>query len=123
MPCGYNPYTLPTIEFVGGSTQELKFRLFFRSTGRPISISVSSAKFDVVPFEDKKGTTVISKTMTSATENGGTVLKTTLVPSDTKELEGKYIYQISIRDTKSVVDIPSQGIMYITNNINKGFIT
>lgn len=45
-----------------------------------------------------------------------------LEPSDTYELYGKFIYQISIRDVDGNVEIPQQGLMYVTNNINKSFI-
>ena len=50
------------------------------------------------------------------------VLRVTLTPSETVDLFGKYIYQISIRDIGGDVEIPKQGVLYITNNINKGFI-
>ena len=33
----YNPYTLPTIDFVGGETQDLVFNLFFYKNKRPFS--------------------------------------------------------------------------------------
>ena len=35
---------------------------------------------------------------------------------------GKHIYQISIKDINGDIEIPKQGIMYITANIDKGFI-
>lgn len=46
----------------------------------------------------------------------------TLSPIETVDLSGKYIYQIIIRDIDGDVEIPKQGILYITNNINKNFI-
>jgi len=50
------------------------------------------------------------------------VLTVTLTPTETVELFGKYIYQIIIRDIEGDVEIPKQGILYVTNNINKNFI-
>ena len=51
------------------------------------------------------------------------VLTVTLKPKETVGLCGKYIYQIQIQDIDGDVEIPKQGILYITNNINRGFIT
>ena len=50
------------------------------------------------------------------------ILSVDLTPKETYELSGKYIYQITIRDVNGNVEIPKQGLMYITNNINKSFI-
>lgn len=60
--------------------------------------------------------------MESIFNNEGTydnVLTVTLSPTETVDLSGKYIYQIIIRDIDGDVEIPKQGILYITNNINK----
>ena len=46
----------------------------------------------------------------------------TLESLESVNLFGKYIYQITIQDRDGEVEIPSQGIMYITNNIDKGII-
>jgi len=51
--------------------------------------------------------------------NGWTV---PLNPKETVGLSGKYIYQIQIQDIGGDVEIPKQGLLYIVNNINKGFI-
>lgn len=45
-----------------------------------------------------------------------------LEPQETLDLSGKYIYQISIRNDEGDVEIPKQGILLITNNINKSFM-
>lgn len=71
------------------------------------------------------GTPILTKPMEGAFNDEGTinnVLTVTLEPSETVGLNGKYIYQIQIRDIDGDVEIPKQGILYITNNINKGFI-
>lgn len=46
----------------------------------------------------------------------------TVDPLDTVDLCGKYIYQITIKDINGNIEIPKQGILFITNNINKSFI-
>ena len=121
----YNPYTLPTIDFVGGETQDLVFNLFFYKNKRPFSTTGVSANFAIVSFTNKMGTPILTKPMEGAFNDEGTisnVLTVTLEPSETVGLNGKYIYQIQIRDIDGDVEIPKQGILYITNNINKGFI-
>lgn len=121
----YNPYTLPTIDFIGGETQDLVFNLFFYKNKRPFSTTGVSANFAIVSFTNKMGTPILTKPMEGAFNDEGTinnVLTVTLEPSETVGLNGKYIYQIQIRDIDGDVEIPKQGILYITNNINKGFI-
>ena len=121
----YNPYTLPTIDFVGGETQDLVFNLFFYKNKCPFSTTGVSANFAIVSFTNKMGTPILTKPMEGAFNDEGTinnVLTVTLEPSETVGLNGKYIYQIQIRDIDGDVEIPKQGILYITNNINKGFI-
>ena len=50
------------------------------------------------------------------------ILAVTLLPKETVDLYGKYIYQITIQDMSGETDIPSQGILGITNNIDKSVI-
>ena len=113
----FNPYVLPTIEFVGGETQELLFNMYFYQGKKP---------FSIVSFNNKNGSPILRKDMTVLENQDGTslnVLSVELTPEETYKLSGKYIYQISIKDVSGNIEIPKQGLMYIINNINKGFIT
>ncbi len=72
----------------------------------------------------------MSKTMrvdaTGSSKDGDLIynkLRVTLESSETVSLEGKYIYQISIKENTGKVEVPSQGILYITNNINKQYVS
>lgn len=126
MNCNYNPYSLPAVDFVGGSTQELVFHTFFGQSKRPFDLSSCSASFAVINFVNKSGAPLISKAMEiDKSEDGdGTVtniLRVVLLPEETVDLVGKFIYQITIQDVSGEIEIPNQGIMLITNNINKGF--
>lgn len=129
MPYDYNPYTLPKIDFVGGSTQDLIFHSFFYSNKRPFDLSDCTANFSIINFLNKYSTPILSKEMqiTSGDLDGGkrvpNLLKVTLLPCETYGLHGKFIYQISVKESTTQVDIPNQGIIFITNNINKGYIT
>lgn len=126
LDCDLNPYTLPMIDFVGGETQDLAFNTYFYRGKKPFSLSGCSASFSIVSFMNKNGAPILTKPMRVSLNTAGTidnVLAVTLQPWETVELSGKYIYQISIRDIGGDVEIPKQGILMITGNINKSFIT
>ena len=121
-----SPYTLPTIDFVGGETQDLTFNVYFYKNRRPFSLTGCAANFAIVSFTNKTRAPILTKTMEGTFNAEGTinnVLTVTLKPKETVGLCGKYIYQIQIQDIDGDVEIPKQGILYITNNINRGFIT
>lgn len=123
--CGYNQYPLPTIDFVGGETQELAFHAYYYSGKQPFSLARCTANFSIVSANNKMGAPILSKDMRVSLSDGSSVdnvLTVTLTPSETVNLYGKYIYEIQIRDSGGDVEIPKQGVLYITNNINKGFI-
>ena len=126
--CAYDPYTLPTIDFVAGATQELVYHTYFERNGTPFDLAGCTANFSLVNYVNKHGAPLVSKTMTVEKEDDepGTIaniLRVILTPSDTVELEGKFIYQITIMDDDGEVEPPFQGIMRIANNINKKFVT
>ena len=84
-----------------------------------------TANFAIVSFTNKMGKPILTKSMEDIFNDEGTinnVLTVTLEPRETMDLYGKYIYQIQIKDVSGNVEIPKQGILYITNNINRGFI-
>lgn len=125
MNCDYSPYTLPTIDFVGGETQDLAFNVYFYKDKKPFSLTGCTCNFSIVSFTNKMGAPILSKEMKGIYNDEVTadnVLTVTLTPTETVELFGKYIYQIIIRDIEGDVEIPKQGILYVTNNINKNFI-
>ena len=121
----YSPYTLPTIDFVGGETQDLSFNIYFYKGKQPYGLNGCTANFAIVSFRNKTGTPILTKEMDIRFNSEGTinnVLAVTLAPTETVDLAGKYIYEIQMRDIDGDVEIPKQGILYITNNINKAFI-
>lgn len=125
MICDYSPYTLPTIDFVGGETQSLSFNVYFYKNKQPFSLTGCTCNFSIVSYTNKRGSPILSKQMESAFNGDVTsdnVLTVTLTPAETVDLCGKYIYQVIIRDVRGDTEIPNQGILYITNNINKSFI-
>lgn len=121
MSCTYNPYVLPTIDFVAGETQDLSFNIYFYKSNKPYNLEDCLATFSVSSYTNKSGSAIISKSMdirpgVSETNNN---LFVTLTSRDTIDLSGKYIYQITLQDIDGDVEIPKQGILMITNNIDK----
>ena len=120
------PFTLPEIDFIGGSTQELVFHCYSMKHEKPIDLSFCTANFALVNFVNKSGDPLVEKEMEVCVDNDeGTanILKVVLSPKDTVSLNGKYIYQITIVDIEGAVDIPDQGIAYISKNINHACIS
>lgn len=121
-----SPYTLPEISFIGGATQELVFHVYNEDKER-FDLSSCAANLAIVNYVNKGGSPVISKDMSVETddETDGTVyniLRAILLPQETVELCGKYVYQITIKDVEDNIE-PKQGVMYIGNNINKAYVT
>lgn len=122
MSFGYNPYTLSTISFVGGSTQTLGFKMYRTELTKPFSLYRCRANFSIIHSVNKMGVPILTKTMekTLGEEGVDNVVFVEILPEETVDLNGKYIYQITIEDTvDGKVEIPNQGVMYITNNIDK----
>ncbi len=65
MSCDYSPYTLPTIDFVGGETQDLAFHVYFYKDKKPFSLTGCSCNFSIVSFTNKMGTPILTKSMGS----------------------------------------------------------
>lgn len=123
-------YTLPTIDFVGGSTESLSFHAYHirntHKTKEPFDLSNCTANFSIVDYVNKGDEPIVSKPMEiqqQAYEGEETkhILYVRLEREDTAYLEGKYIYQITIKDDFGKVEIPNRGIMYIALNIDKDF--
>lgn len=119
-----NIYTLPEVDFVGGSTNEFLFRVYRDDKKTEAAdLEGSTANFSLVNFINKNGTPIISKSMTLAQDDDVCILSVTLTSEDTVNLSGKYVYQITIVDSAGRAIIPNQGVMYIHSNINRGLLT
>ena len=118
-----NIYDLPEISFVGGETRDLLFKLF-TATRLPFSAYGADATFSIVNSVHRTGEPIVSKQMDVIADDDGvdSILRVTLMPMETVGLFGKYIYQITIIDLSGEIEIPSQGILRITNNIDKNLV-
>ena len=127
--CHMEVFTLPNIQFVGGSTQELLYRVYAHKVLYPFDLEGCTAEFAIVNYINRYSDPLVKKSMTIVKgdkDDFGDVinntLSVTLAPGDTKDLHGKFIYQITIKDSHGTVEIPNQGLAIITNNIDKAFI-
>lgn len=116
-------YTLPQDTFVAGQTRKYAWK-FYRKSGQPHTANDCVGTFALIDYSEKDGEPILVKDIEFATEDEGmsNVGFTTLEPNDTINLDGKYVYQLTIKDPEGNVDIPDKGIIYISNNIHKDFI-
>lgn len=119
-----NMYTLPEIHFVGGASKELQFNLFYdESAPTPYNFSGGKANFSIVNLTNKNSAPLVSKSMTVSMNDTGTHYNTVsvlLLPSETVDLFGKFVYQITLKDANGNIDL-FQGILNIYGNINKSY--
>lgn len=118
-------YTLPEIPFVAGQSNTLRWRLF-TIFNAPFNTEGCTGNFAVVDYSDQTGEPLISKPLEFLIGDDETGIKNVasvdLTPNDTLDLDGKYIYQITIKDVDGEAEIPNQGFLWITHNINGGFL-
>lgn len=118
-------YSLPEVVFVSGQSNTLRWRLF-TVKNVPFNADGCTGNFSVVDYSDKTGDPLISKPLKFVVGDDETGVKNIavvdLVPKDTLGLAGKYIYQIIIKDIDGEAEIPNQGFLLISHNINESFL-
>lgn len=121
-------YILPTIDFVGGESATVIFDLYLED-GRPYEdASGCSVIFTVAHFLDREYGSPLIRLDTDGSQvkiyegPQGKInrVKVFLKSEDTKILSGKYIYQIMIIGGNDKTEIPGQGVLFVTKNINFG---
>lgn len=122
--CMVTPYTLPMIDFIGGSTQDLVFNVYNEADKQPSDLSSCTAAITVINFANQTGEADISKPMTVEGKdleiegNVKNILHVQLAAEETIGLYGKFVYQISIQYPSGEME-QRQGLMYIMRNINQ----
>ncbi len=117
-------YGLPEVKFVAGETQTFVFHLYFEQTKDPFNANGCKVDFAVIDYTNKSGKPLLRKRCKLRLNPEGVpnIAEAYLTPEDTAGLYGKYVYQLQVRDIDDEVEIPGQGILVISKNINKGFI-
>lgn len=118
-------YTLPELQFVAGQSNTFRWRLWTQSKAA-FNADGCTGNFAILDFSDQNADEpVLSKPLTFeiGDESGAkNVARLDLSPSDTVDLHGYYIYQITIVDVDDEAEIPGQGRVHIAHNINSGFL-
>jgi hypothetical protein len=116
---------LPEITFVGGETQTIHLRLFTpQPEALPFDANDCLVNFAIINSSNKIGVPILSKYGSVLPDESGVpnIVSVRLLPMETAMLYGKYIYQITVIEISGDVEIPNQGHMFITKNINQNFI-
>lgn len=116
-----DPFELPSVSFIAGTTQNFLFKLYQYESKSPIDVSDGDAQLCVVDFNNRDGTPILTKEIsrTESSLNDNEIL-VTLSPDDTIDMVGKFIYQISINNGGTVDAY--QGEMFVYTNIDKDFL-
>ncbi|MDD6530595.1 MAG: hypothetical protein PUF41_11520 [Prevotella copri] len=115
--------SLPEWRLVGGETQSRIFTLYQKS-GELCNLSNATADFAVVEFVNPYTLPLIQKSVAVSASTTGEYSEVIidLSVTDTIDMHGKYIYQVTVKDDAGNVSIPYHGIMYVYRNIDKSFI-
>lgn len=108
---------LPDWDFVGGSTQSRTFQ-FTNLDGIEYDVEDGVAYFAVQNYVNG-GAPILSKqvSVTSSKDGNYCAVAVNLSSADTVGLDGCFVYQIMVKDSKEHLAIPFHGRMHITKNI------
>lgn len=117
-------YTLPEWDFVGGETQKRMITLR-KEGGDQYDLPGATAHFAIADFVNPGSTPLLAKDIQITEDADGRYCVVTifLLPSETVDLFGKHVYQITVKDASGNVTIPQKGIMHIAYNIDRTFIS
>lgn len=119
-----NFYNLPEWRLIGGSTQQRSF-VMRGEDGYEYDLTNAQAQIAFVDYMNRRSSPVLVKPASIIVnpETGRTsCVLVELAAIDTINMAGKYIYQISIKTATGGVAVPSQGIAYVSENIDKTFV-
>ena len=127
-------YNLPEIDFIGGESERLYFNLYTPKKQPFPNLDACYLTFSIMHYANRDYTSdpifkinsednaaQIYADLGDEEEYNRFVVK--LMPDDTFDLSGKYIYQIGIKDDDGHVEIPGQGIIMIIKNIDASFLS
>ena len=120
-------YDLPKIEFIGGNTETILLNLWhigpndLPHRGTAFNATGCTVTFSVIDFTNKNGQPLLSKAGSLIQDDNGVLSRVTVTldSADTLNISGKYIYQVTIKNSDGTPEIPGQGIIHIHQNIDK----
>lgn len=113
-------YSLPDLIFRGGASEQFVFNLMSYGSDEPFDITGGSVIFSANDYVNPSANPVLeyAATLVKDATGGSTKAKVTIAPEDTKNLRGKYIYQLTAKDSGGNIDTNLAGLMVILENIN-----
>lgn len=109
-------FMLDEVTIIGGDYQEFLFHIHDEDNGGLMDIENLELNLSLLPYGDRYGTPLIIRPC-EISPNDATAFLATLHPEDTKDFDGKYIYQITLKAPNDKQK-SWQGILTIGKNIN-----
>lgn len=109
------PFLLEEFNIIGGDYQEIYFNVSDIDTGIALSIQDLTLNFSLVEYKNRYGLPLLNRNCEINADKTAFVMF--LYPEDTRDLSGKYIYQVSIQ-TPNNKQQSFQGVLTIDKNIN-----
>ena len=115
-----------TLYVIGGSTEVLRFRVLSPVTKEPVELrNAKSIEWLLTTYSVKSRYAVLTKSLArneiSILENPvtkiGNILQITINNEDTKDLQGAFIHQTVITDSRDMRFVPFQGLLVIGKGI------
>lgn len=115
--------TAPTIYEVGGGDITIEFDLTNRHDGSTYNADGCTAELAIADYIYRASTLHTYEATLKADSNGVLSVASFVVPaSDSVNLSGAYVYQVSIKDASGNIEPPIQGKMVICPSINADFV-
>lgn len=114
--CNTNTISLDEIHIVGGDYKEIPIRIHDNDRGGLMDVANLQMNFSVVLYQARYGAPIIAKNLAVSTDDP-TAFLLVLHPEDTRDLSGKYIYQLSVK-TPNDKQESFQGFLNVEKNLN-----
>lgn len=115
---------VPTIIEVGGGDINIDFDLKNQYNGTAYNAEGCTARFSVADYLYRDAALLNYEATLKSDENGILSVASVRIPaSDTVDMTGAYIYQVSIKDASGNVEPPIQGKIIFARNIAADFVT
>ena len=114
--CNIDTFNLEDIRIVGGDYKEFPIHVRDNDRGGLMDVANLQMNFSVALYQNRYGAPVIAKNLSISTDDP-TAFLLVLYPEETKDLSGKYVYQLSIK-TPNDKQESFQGFLYVDKNLN-----
>lgn len=122
LSCGNKLFSLGEINIIGGDYKECLIYINDLDSGGYMNLENVNISFSLIPYINRNGVSIFSKTNKENPEDlfissDGKAFLLILRSSDTAELSGRFIYQITVQSADGLKKESFQGVMIINKNI------